>query len=150
MAAGQTVADAMTPDKVIDLLVELAQEGLILAEKASSAASNNREEAARFVTDSQALLLVTQAWREKVLAAIAKRAYQQTGAEKYADQLREHLRKSIDIYLKLLALTERTYINPTDMLMRLNWYNGLQAFRNDMTVQLEFLDREKAKTGAAK
>lgn len=150
MAAGQTVADAMTPDKVIDLLVELAQEGLTLAEKASSAASKNREEAARFVTDSQALLLVTQAWREKVLAAIAKRAYQRTGAEKYADELREHLRKSIDIYLKLLALTERTYINPTDMLMRLNWYNGLQAFRNDMTVQLEFLDREKAKKGAAK
>ncbi|MCC6125747.1 MAG: hypothetical protein IT426_12340 [Pirellulales bacterium] len=150
MAAGQTVTDAMTPDKLVDLFVAMAEEGLALAEKGQAAASKNRDEAARFVTDSQALVLVTQAWREKVLAAIAKRAYQQTGAEKYADELREHLRKSIEIYLKLIALTELTYVNPTDMLMNLNWRNGLRAFRIDMSLQLEFLDKEKAKKEAAK
>ena len=35
-----------------------------------------KTEAARFVTDSQALVYVAQAWREKVYAAIAKRCYQ--------------------------------------------------------------------------
>ena len=35
MAAGETVTDAMTPDKVVDLLVEMAEEGLGIAEKAS-------------------------------------------------------------------------------------------------------------------
>ena len=96
------------------------------------------------------MVYITKAWREKVLAAIAKRAYQKTGEEKYADELRNHLRQSIEIYLKLAALTEETYVNATDMLMRLNWHNGLSAFRNDMKTQLEFLDKEKAKKAAAK
>lgn len=144
-AAGQTMTDAMTPDKVVDLLVEMAEEGLGIAEKEHQAATKNHDEAARFITDSQALVLVTKMWREKVLAAIAKRAYQKTGEEQYAHYLRDHLRQSIEIYEKLLALTDRTYVNSNDMLMDLNWRNGLRAFRNDMKVQLEFLDKEKAK-----
>jgi hypothetical protein len=143
MADGQTIADAMTPERVVDLLVEMAQEGLGIAEKGQAASARNRDEAARFVTDNQALVLVTQAWREKVLAAIAKRAYQKTGEEKYADALREHLRKSIEIYQKLVVLTDVTYVNASDMLMNLNWQNGLKTFRNDMRVQLEFLNKEK-------
>jgi hypothetical protein len=150
VAAGETVADAMTPERVVGLLVEMAEKGLDIAEKGQAAATKNRDEAARFVSDSQALVYITKAWREKVLAAIAKRAYQKTGEEKYADELRNHLRQSIEIYLKLAALTEETYVNATDMLMRLNWHNGLSAFRNDMKTQLEFLDKEKAKKAAAK
>ena len=143
MAAGQAIADAMTPDKVVDLLVEMAEEGQSLSVLALSTATKNQDEVARFMTDSQALVLVTQAWREKILAAIAKRAYQKTGEEKYAGALREHLRKSIVIYQKLVVLTDATYVNASDMLMNLNWQNGLKTFRNDMRVQLEFLEKEK-------
>ncbi len=148
ISAGGKVADAMTPDKVVSLLVEMAQEGYDIAKHVRSAATTNRDEAARFVTDSQALIFVTQVWQDKVLAAIAKREYQKTGEERYAQDLRDHLRQSIEIYLKLVHLTDGTYVNPTDMLMDLNWRNGLRAFRIDMKRQLDFLDKEQAKKAA--
>jgi hypothetical protein len=56
--------------------------------------------------------------------------------------------KSIENYLKLVRLTDETYINATDMLMDLNWRNGLRTYRNDMRVQLDFLEAERAKKAA--
>ena len=52
-AEGRTIAGVMTPDKLAGLLVELAEEGLRIAESNRQAATRNRDEAARFVTDSQ-------------------------------------------------------------------------------------------------
>jgi hypothetical protein len=149
MAAGETITDAMTPDKVVALLNEMAQYGRVIAAK-FTATTKNKDEAARFVTDSAALKLVTSAWGEKVMAAIAKRAYQKTGDEKYAQKLRDHMRQSIKYYEELLHLTDKTYINATDMLMDLNWRNGLRTYRNDMKVQLDFLEKEQAKKAAGK
>jgi hypothetical protein len=143
LAAGQTVADAMTPDKVVDLLVKLAEEGHGLAEAFHKAAIQNQDEAARFVGDSQALVYVAQAWREKVLAAIAKRCYQRTQDVKYAQSLREHLQRSIEVYEKLVALTDKTYVNATDMLMGLNWHEGLKAFRRDQDRQEKYISYRK-------
>ena len=133
----------MTPDKVADLLVELAEEGRGLAESARKAATANQDEAARFVTDSQALIYVAQAWREKVYAAIAKRCYQDSKDEKYAKALRDHLQRSVEVYEKLVALTDRTYVNATDMVMWLNWHEGLKAFKKDLENQKKFLDYRK-------
>ena len=113
LAAGQTVAGVMTPDKVVDLLVEMAEEGCRLAESAQKAATLNQEEAARFVTDSQALAYVGAGVAQKVYAAIAKRCYQKTKDEKYAQSLRDHLQRSIEVYEKLVALTDKTYVNAT-------------------------------------
>jgi len=145
LAAGQAVTNAMTPDRVAALLVEMAEEGLHLAEPARAAATKNQEEAARFVTDSRALVLVAKAWREKVLAAVAKRAFQKTGQEKYAQELREHLRQSVAIYEKLVALTDTTYVNATDMRLQLNWHKGLEAFRADRQAQEQFLHSQRAR-----
>ena len=77
-------------------------------------------------------------------------AGRKTVEEKFAEDLRNHLRQSIEIYLKLVSLTDRTYVNASDMLLDLNWRNGLRAFRADMKTQLGFLDQEKAKKAAAK
>jgi hypothetical protein len=139
LAAGQTVAGAMTPDKVVDLLVEMAEEGCRLAESVQKAATVNQEEAARFVTDSQALALVTQAWQQKVYAAIAKRCYQKTKDAKYAKALLDHTQRSVAIYEKLVALTDKTYVNATDMVMWLSWHEGLKAFKKDLDAQKKFL-----------
>ena len=92
------------------------------------------------MTDSQALAYVAQAWRQKVYAAIAKRCYQKTKDEKYAQSLRDHLQRSIDVYEKLVALTDKTYVNATDMAMSLNWHEGLKAFKKDQENQKKFLD----------
>jgi hypothetical protein len=148
LGAGEKVTDAMTPDRVADLLVAMALEGHELAKRLSPTATANQDEAVRFVTDSQALVLVTEVWRSKVFAAIAKRAFQKSGNEIYATMLRDEVEKSIENYLKLVRLTDETYINATDMLMDLNWRNGLRTYRNDMRVQLDFLEAERAKKAA--
>jgi len=57
------------------------------------------------------MVLVAQAWREKILAAIAKRAFWTTGDQKYAGHLREDLRQSVAIYEELVKLTGTTYVN---------------------------------------
>jgi hypothetical protein len=143
LAAGQAISGVMTPDKVADLLVEMAEEGCRLAESAHKTATADQEEAARFVTDSQALAYVARAWREKVYAAIAKRCYQDSKDEKYAQALRDHLQRSIEVYEKLVALTDRTYVNATDMVMWLNWHEGLKAFKKDLEKQAKFLNYRK-------
>ena len=145
LARGQKTSDAMTPDRVVGLLAELAEEGLRIARDAERAATANRDEAARFVTDSQALVYITRAWQHKVLAAIAKRVYQRTGDEKEKEALREHLRRSITAYEELVALTDRTYLNATDMLLRLNWHEGLAQFKADRAAQERFLALDKAR-----
>jgi len=145
LARGQKTTDAMTPDRVVGLLAELAEEGLKTAREAERAATANRDEAARFVTDSQALVYITRAWQHKVLAAIAKRICQQTGDEKQKETLRVHLRQSIAAYEELVALTDRTYLNATDMLLRLNWHEGLAQFKADRAAQERFLALDKAR-----
>ncbi|MBN2580292.1 MAG: hypothetical protein JXB10_14980 [Pirellulales bacterium] len=139
LAAGKTVAGVMTPDKVADLLVEMATEGCRIAALLQKTATRNQEEAARFVTDSQALDYVAQAWREKVYAAIAKRCYQKTKDEKYARSMLDHLQRSVDVYEKLVALTDKTYVNATDMSMRYNWKEGLKSFKKDLEDQKKLL-----------
>ena len=145
LAAEQEVTDAMTPDKVAALLVEMADESIKLAEEAHQAATKNREEAARFVTDSQALAHITRAWRHKVMAAIEKRVAQRTGKEEHLQAMMRHMEDSIAVYQKLVALTDKTYVNPSDMLLRLSWHNGLKSFREDLADQQRFLDVEKIK-----
>ncbi len=139
LAAGGKADGVMTPDKVVDLLVQMAEEGCRLAEAVQKSATRNQDEAARFVTDSRALSYVAQAWRQKVYAAIAKRCYERTRAKRYAQSLEDHLRQSIEVYEKLVALTDKTYINATDMVMRLNWHEGLRAFKKDLERQKKYL-----------
>jgi len=141
LAKGAKSAGVMTPDRVADLLVELAEESLELARRARQSATAELEEAGRFVTDSQALVYVARAWRHKVLAAIEKRLLQADDRPTRREALLRHLEDSVGVYEKLVALTDKTYVNATDMLMRLNWHNGLESFKTDLAEQKKFLER---------
>jgi hypothetical protein len=136
-AGNEPVEGFMTPDRVSLLLVELAREGAFLARKAVEAATRNRDEVERFVSDSEALHLIAQAWRCKVMAAFHKRLWQKTGGDAQADLFLEQLERSVQVYEKLVELTDRTYVNPTDMLMRINWHAGLEHFRRDLHSQTQ-------------
>jgi len=48
------------------------------------------------------------------------------------------------MYEKLVALTDTTYVNPTDMRRSLNWHDGLKAFRADEQAQRQFLESRRA------
>ena len=59
--------------------------------------------------------------------------------KKYAQSLHDHLRRSIEVYEKLVALTDKTYVNASDMAMSLNWHEGLKAFKKDQEIQKKYL-----------
>jgi len=139
LAKSENVTDAMTADKITDLFVEMAKQSVKLAENAQSSATENKAEAGRFATDSQALVYITQAWRYKIMAAIEKQLWLKSDDEKHKKALLQYLQDAIDVYEKLVALTDKTYINATDMVMRLNWHNGLEGFKDDLAKQKEYI-----------
>ena len=102
-----------------------AVESLDLARRFRQSATANTEEAERFITDSQALVYIAQAWRHKVVAAIHKRCLQAHDHPQRREFFVRHMEDSVAVYEKLVALTDKTYINATDMLMRLNLPAGV-------------------------
>jgi hypothetical protein len=134
-ARGQAVTNAMTPDKIADLLVRLAHESEGLARQAEGAATRARDEAQRYVSDSQAISLIAQYYRAKVLAALEKRLWQLTGSEAHQRAFLAHLDESVVLYRQLFELTSRTYVAATDMVTTLSWERGLQAAEEDRALQ---------------
>jgi hypothetical protein len=142
LAAGRTVSDALTPDKVCDLLCELAAESFEAAEAAYAAASDSaiRGELGRFVTDSRMYLLATEALRHKVQAAILKVRMLRTSDTGLAREFQEQMEQSVVVYEKLAKLTDATYRHGND-LMRRHWKReGLAEFRDDLAFQMAWLD----------
>jgi hypothetical protein len=115
--ARQAVTEAMTPDRLCDLLVELSEEGLGLARRALNAGAlpETRPELERFVSDSQMYVLSTKALRHKVLAAILKgrMLLDSDGAlgtvEVLMKPFLEHMEASVVVYRELVDLTVTTY-----------------------------------------
>ncbi len=142
LSAGREVTDAMTPDKVCDLLCELAAEALEAAREAYAAADDPgaKDELARFVTDSQMYVLATEALRHKVQAAILKARMAHTGRADLAEPFREHMERSVAAYERLAELTARTYRNANDLMGRHWSREGLAEFRNDLAAQVAWLE----------
>ncbi len=142
LAAGREVTEAMTPDKVCDLLCELAEESLEAARAAQAAAPNpdTKAELGRFVTDSRMYVLATRALRHKVNAAILKARMTHTGQAHLVELFRDHVEQSVTVYEELAELTGRTYRNANDLMGR-HWNReGLAEFRNDLAAQLAWLE----------
>jgi hypothetical protein len=143
LARGQAVTYALTPDKVAELLVSLAREAEGLARQAQSAATRSQDEVQRYVTDSQAILLVAQYYQAKVLAALEKQLWRLTGDQVHRDALLAHLEQSVVLYRQLVELTGRTYLAATDMTTTLSWEAGLKAAENDLALQTRFARRQQ-------
>jgi hypothetical protein len=141
-AKGESCEEHMTPDKITQLFVELAEESSEFANRAVGVATDGTDELKRFATDSQALILISKAWQHKVLAAMNKALYLETGEKCYADVLLKHMDDSVTVYEELVEITNRTYVNASDMLMRLNWkQTGLNSFRSDRDMQKAFISQ---------
>lgn len=142
-ATGEKIVNVMTPDKILDLLVEMAEQSVKIATEVQRYASaQDKEELARFITDSEALVYITKAWRHKVLAAVEKRKFQLTEKEQHKEKCLKHLEDAVSVYEKLVDLTDKTYVNATDMVLRLNWHNGLAYFKSDLEKQKEILSTD--------
>jgi len=146
LARGQLATNAMTPDKVVELLVTLAYESEGLARQAESAATRARDEAERYVTDSQAICLVAQYYRAKVLAALEKRLWRLTGDNAHREDFLAHMDQSVVLYRQLVELTGRTYLATTDLITTLSWDAGLKAAEDDRVLQNRFIRRQQEAT----
>ncbi|NQU21026.1 MAG: hypothetical protein HQ567_07055, partial [Candidatus Nealsonbacteria bacterium] len=141
LSAGRQVTEAMTPDKVCDLLCELADEAMESARAAQAAATNPdaKMELGRFVTDSQMYVLATQALRHKVCAAVLKARMLHTGARVLGEAFLRHMQQSVAVYEALAQLTDRTYRNANDLMGRHWKREGLAEFRKDLETQRAWL-----------
>jgi len=143
LARGLTVTNAMTPDKVAELLVKLARESEGLARRAQTAATRAQDEAQRYVSDTQAISLVAQYYCAKVLAALEKQTWRLTGNTAHRNALLAHLEDSVVLYRRLVELTARTYLAPTDMTTTLSWDAGLKAAQADLALEQRFVRRQQ-------
>jgi len=142
-ARGQSVTNAMTPDKVVNLLATLARESEGLAREAQTAATRAQAEARRYVSDSQAISLIAQYYRAKVLAALEKQLWRQTGDSAHREALLAHMEQSVVLYRQLVELTGRIYLAATDMTTTLSWEGGLKAAEDDLALQKRFVHRQQ-------
>ncbi len=148
LCAGRKVEDAMTPDKVCDLLCILAEESLQAARAAQTAAAEPaaREELGRFVTDSQMYVLAADVFRHKVTASLLKSRMIITNDRDLAQPFREHLEGTVADYERLAALTDQTYLFGND-LMATHWQTILPlSIRKDYQKQIEWLDKFQIQT----
>ena len=156
LAEGREVKDTMTPDKILALMLEMDEEAIALAQKVQAKASVNKDEAARFVTDAQALKLVTQVWEHRVLAAMEKRLYDKTRKTGHKDAFVNHLQAAIKNYEDLVALTDKTYLNATDIGLgtgefaikyghKWSWQKGLEWIKKDVADEMAKLSIEESK-----
>ncbi|MHC4441858.1 MAG: carbohydrate-binding protein [Planctomycetota bacterium] len=143
LAKGQQVTDAMTPDKMVDLLITMARESEALAGAAEASATRNKEEVSRYVTDSRAIRLLAEYYGAKVKAALEKRLWQLTGEAKHEAALFKHLNDSVAVYGQLVALTDKTYVAPSDLSIVLSWHRGLKAAEDDVARQKQFMEIER-------
>ena len=143
--AKRDVADAMTPDRVCDLLCQLANESLDAAQTAQDAAGKAaREEAGRFVTDSELYMLATGALKHKVLAALCKARMLKSGDRSLGASFTNEMEDSVAAYEKLAALTDRTYLFGND-LGATHWQTqGLREFQQDRKNQQAWLEKDTA------
>ena len=137
----------MTPDKVCDLLCQLATESLTAAKTSQAAAGKTaREEAGRFVTDSELYILATEALKHKVLAALCKAQMLKSGDRTLATSFASQMEESVATYEKLAALTDRTYLFGND-LGGTHWKTqGLREFQQDLKTQQAWLEQFSSPT----
>ena len=141
LSVGHQVTEAMTPDKVCDLLCELADEALESARAAQTAATDpaTKAELDRFVSDTQMYVLATRALRHKVGAAILKARMLRASDADLGSEFLRHMQQSVEVYENLAQLTDRTYRNANDLMGRHWKQEGLTEFRNDLVTQRAWL-----------
>jgi hypothetical protein len=113
LSASRQVTEAMTPDKVCDLLCKLSDEAMESARAARTTANNAdaKAELDRFVTDSRMYVLATRALRHKVNAATLKARMLHAGHADLSSEFIKHMEQSVEVYENLAQLTDRTYRN---------------------------------------
>ena len=113
----------------------------------AAAGKEARDEAGRFVSDSEMYVLATEALQHKVLAALCKGRMLESGDRSLAPQFSQQLDESVAAYERLAALTDRTYLFSNDLAGRHWKTEGLSEFRKDRIKQRAWLEGQ-LKSGA--
>jgi hypothetical protein len=130
--AGGVPENRIAIDKMAELLVEMAEDGLYIAKEMADKADKNQEEVKRFVNDSRLIRLTAKFYREKTLGALDKARWIMTDEIAYLDSAIAHLERAVDIYAELCQLGEASYIYPSDMKNTLTWEWGEKHQREEL------------------
>lgn len=110
-----------TPYDMIEETTYYAESAWEKINRAKAAVTRNAEEYARYVTDIQAINLMTRSYGKKLEAAMKVIFYKDTmdeemkGDMKLLEDASEFLRESLELYRELAKLTEKTYLYANSM-----------------------------------
>lgn len=147
-AAGQPLPKGvMRADWLIDEYLAMAQAARDLAAAAAARPVNDPAELARFVSDSECLVLTVRFYQLKVRAALAKRMYELTGDAAYAASLRTLMVDSVPAYTAMMTAAQRHYRAGSSMWDAKSWQRCLDdKVIPDRDAQLAWLAEHPAQS----
>lgn len=110
-----------TPVEMTEDVLEFSKKALDEILLAKAGITKNEEEFARYVTDIEAIRLICENYAKKIDAAVNVLTYKYTMDEELKGNLslleeaEKDLKESLEIYRKLAALTEKTYLYANSM-----------------------------------
>lgn len=110
-----------TPVEMASDVLEFSEEALEEILLAKDGIQKNKEEFERYITDIQAIRMICETYAKKIDAAVKVLMYKYTMNEELKgdisllEEAAADLKESLEVYRKLAALTERTYLYANSM-----------------------------------
>lgn len=145
-AAGAQCGEAVEPQPLTEVLVEMAEQALAALERGAGEVQREQREYSRFVNDARCILHLARFYRAKVAAAIEKGLYDHGGGDRHYQRMLEHLAASVEEYSRLSDAATPAYRQVTDLGEWYRWTTTAGDFKQELAFYRE--QREVARTGA--
>ena len=145
-AGGAACAEAVEPQPLTEVFVEMAEQALGALERGAGQVRRERPEYARFVNDARCIVHLARFYRAKVAAAIEKGLYDRGGDGRNYQRMLEHLTTSVEEYSRLSDAATPAYRQVTDLGEWYRWTTTASDFKQELAFYRE--QRDLARSGA--
>ncbi len=145
-AAGGKCPEAVEPQPLTEVFVEMAEQALAAIERGASKVQRDRQEYARFVNDAMCIVHLSRFYRAKVAAAIEKGFYDRGGDDRNYQRMLENLTASVEEYSRLSDAATPAYRQVTDLGDWYRWTTVADDFKQELAFYRE--QRDVARSGA--
>ncbi|MFN0172183.1 MAG: hypothetical protein ACKV22_37760 [Bryobacteraceae bacterium] len=145
-AAGARCSEAVEPQPLTEVFVEMADQALEALERGAGLARQERQEYSRFVNDARCIVHLARFYRAKVAAAIEKGIYDHGGDDRKYERMLEHLATSVEEYSRLSHAATPAYRQVTDLGEWYRWTTVDADFQEELAFYRE--QRDVSRSGA--
>ncbi|MBD5780422.1 hypothetical protein IEN85_13055 [Pelagicoccus sp. NFK12] len=144
VVVGEVSRKNLLPLELVQLYVEMAQRSKEIAQRMAALPGIDGAERARFVSDSECLILTARYYQLKIQAAFAKRMLIVSGEDRYADDLKEKMEESVRVYERLVSYARLHYVAGSSMWDAKPWERTLEdKVKWDRDEQMKWLEAHK-------